>query len=105
MKDVILFDLGNTLLRYYTRNEFPEILREAIAEVQNYFHKAGLLKVSEESIWRRVEEENHEAKDNSVRPMEGRLTRIFQLDDSDEEIIMEAVPVFSKAVVPSASAR
>ena len=90
MKNVILFDLGDTLIRYYTRAEFPGILRQAISGVQDYLREAGLLTASPESIWRRVEEENHEARDHSVRPLEGRLTRIFQLDDPADETIMTA---------------
>lgn len=80
MKKVILFDLGNTLVQYYERSQFPGIFKQAITGVQDYLCREGLLNVSSESIWRRAEEEDHEAKDHSVRPMEERLARIFQLD-------------------------
>jgi len=39
MKDTVLFDLGNTLVYYFERHEFPGILKQAITEVQNYLHK------------------------------------------------------------------
>jgi len=84
MKDVILFDLGNTLVQYYGRAEFPDILKQAIREVQEYLKSEGLPESSGESIWQRVEKENHEAEDHSVIPIEGRLARIFQIDGSDE---------------------
>jgi len=102
MKNVILFDLGNTLVQYYEKSEFPGILKQAIAEVQNYLHKQCLLNVSPESIWQRVEEEDYEAKDYSVRTLEGRLTKIFQLDDPTDETT-EAIcrcfmnPIFATA--------
>ncbi len=82
MKKAVLFDLGNTLVQYYVSAEFPEILRDAISEVQGYLRERGLLKVSPEVMWQRVEEENHEAEDNRVRLLEDRLVRIFQLDSA-----------------------
>ena len=98
MKNVILFDLGDTLLQYYTRAEFPEILRQAITEVQDYLRQEDLLNVSSKSVWRRVEEENHEAEDHSVRPLEDRLSRIFQLDSPTDKIIMTACRHFMRPI-------
>jgi len=98
MKNVILFDLGDTLLQYYTKSEFPDILDRAVIGVQNYLRKGGSLSVSTETIWARVEEENHERKDHAVRPLEERLTRIFQLDSPADEIIMTACRHFMKPI-------
>jgi putative hydrolase of the HAD superfamily len=81
MKNTILFDLGNTLVQYYYKAEFPDILKQAITEVTDYLNGKGLFKVSSESVWQRVKEEDYEAKDHSVRPLEDRLIRIFQLDE------------------------
>ena len=81
-KGMILFDLGGTLVKYYHRTEFPPILRQAITEVQDCLRKEGSLNASPKSVWQIVEEENHEAEDHLVRPLEERLTRIFQLDDA-----------------------
>jgi len=80
MKDVILFDLGQTLASYFERAEFPGILAEAIAEVTAYLDAAGLLRLSAEEVWPRVMEENREAPDYRVRPLEERLERIFRLE-------------------------
>ncbi len=80
MTTAVLFDLGNTLAQYFERSEFPIILEQAIAEVQNFLRREGLLSVSPEAMWHRVQEENHEAPDHRVRSLEGRLARIFQLD-------------------------
>ena len=82
MKRYVLFDLGGTLVEYFDRPQFPGILREAIAGVRDCLRAEGLLRVSEEEMWQRVEAENHEASDYRVRPTEERLSRIFQLDGS-----------------------
>jgi FMN phosphatase YigB (HAD superfamily) len=36
---VILFDLGNTLISYYSRNEFQDILRDAIGKCAEYLKR------------------------------------------------------------------
>jgi len=79
---IVLFDLGNTLVEYFERSEFPGILEQAITEVRNYLHQEGVLRVSPEAMWQRVQEENHESQDHHVRPLESRLARIFALDES-----------------------
>jgi putative hydrolase of the HAD superfamily len=81
MKQAVLFDLGGTLVEYYTRVEFPGILEEAIGEVEGYLRHLDLLRVPPEAMWQRVRDEDHEASDLRVRPLEGRLIRIFQLDN------------------------
>ena len=100
MKKVILFDLGNTLVRYYVRSEFPGILDQAITGIQKYLRGGGLLNLSSEAIWQRVEEEDHEAKDHAVRPLEERLIRIFQLDSSaiSSEVVMDMCRCFMKPI-------
>jgi putative hydrolase of the HAD superfamily len=79
-KDAVLFDLGNTLVEYYQRDEFPGILRAAIASVQDELARRGLLSVPLAEAWVRVQVEDHEAQDHRVRPLEGRLARIFGLE-------------------------
>ena len=82
MKRAVLFDLGGTLAYYYERSEFPAILDEGIAEVKGYLSEQGILNVSSEEIARRLREEDHEASDHRVRPLEDRLGRIFRIDAS-----------------------
>jgi putative hydrolase of the HAD superfamily len=100
MKKAVLFDLGNTLVHYFEKSEFPDILEQAIAEVQNYLRQKGLLSISSETMWRRVREEDYEARDYRVRPLEGRLVRIFQLDDSvqSSSLIMAICRCFMKPI-------
>ncbi|MGD2039481.1 MAG: HAD family hydrolase [Anaerolineae bacterium] len=80
MTNTILFDLGNTLVRYFTKAEFPGILQEAITNVRDHLRAEGKLTIAPETIWQRVEEQDYEADDHRVRPLEQRLIRIFGLD-------------------------
>jgi putative hydrolase of the HAD superfamily len=81
LKNTVLFDLGNTLVHYFESHEFPDILKQAITEVQNCLQQKGLLCVSSSEMWRKVREEDYSASDYRVRPLEERLSRIFQLGD------------------------
>ena len=76
----LLFDMGNTLIRYWERHEFPGLLRSGIIGVRETLERQALLGVSPEKMWRHVEAEDHGTPDNRVRPLEGRLARIFELD-------------------------
>jgi len=100
MKNVVLFDLGNTLAYYFERHEFPDILRQAITEVQNYFGPKELLYVSPDNMWCQVRGEDYEASDYRVRPLEERLVRIFQLDDlaQSSDVIMAMCRCFMKPI-------
>jgi putative hydrolase of the HAD superfamily len=103
MRTAILFDLGNTLVRYFDRPEFPSVLEQAITNVQAYLHGEGMLHVTAEYMWQQVAREDHEAVDNRVRPLEGRLSRIFQLDPGQAQAVMPAMcrrflkPIFQRA--------
>lgn len=102
MKQAVLFDLGNTLVRYFERSEFPAILEQAILAMRRYLEKEELLTVSEEAMWRKVSEEDHEATDHRVRPLEERLGRIFGIDRSQGPEVMAAMcrrftePIFAR---------
>ena len=95
----ILFDLGNTLVQYFEREELPEILKKALAEVRDYVDEEGLLKVSPEEMWRRAGLE-HENMDYSVRPLEERLVRIFLLSPRNltDELLMAMCRRFMKPI-------
>jgi putative hydrolase of the HAD superfamily len=92
MKRVVLFDLGGTLARYYQRDEFPAILEEAIGE-------AGAC-LRREAMWLVVREEDHEVADGRVRPLEGRLARIFGLDEVQGagDVLLEACRCFMRPI-------
>jgi putative hydrolase of the HAD superfamily len=82
-KRALLFDMGNTLVQYWQRHEFPGLLRQGLENVESTLAERGLLHVDPETVARRVKEEDHSAPDHRVRPLEGRLRRIYGLDDRD----------------------
>jgi len=83
VKQAVIFDLGNTLVSYFTRSEWPAILAEAIEEVSTYLRSRGLFRVDPEELADRVEAERPEPTDHRVKPLVGRLARIFRLSQSD----------------------
>ena len=83
MAEAILFDLGNTLVRYFDRGEFPAILRAGILGVRDTLEERGMQRLDVEAMWEGVRTEDHEAKDHRVRPLEGRLARIFRLEPGE----------------------
>ena len=102
MAEAILFDLGNTLVRYFDREEFPAILRAGILGVRAALEERGILRVDPEAMWEGVHAEDHEAEDHRVRPLEGRLARIFQLEPdemagvADELCRRFTAPIFAR---------
>jgi putative hydrolase of the HAD superfamily len=100
MKNVLLFDLGSTLAHYYGVHDFPAILKQAIIGVRDYLSQNRLLHVSEDNLWHRVREEDHESNDYRVRPLEERLARIFKLDDlpNDSDVAVTMCRCFMKPI-------
>ena len=84
---VLLFDLGDTLVQYYLREEFPPLLRAGIQAVRRSLRRAGHEVPSDSESERVVAAENHEARNYRVRPLHKRLGRIFRVANtvSDEE--------------------
>ena len=97
MVQAVVFDLGNTLISYYSREEFSGILEEAINNCVEQIKKDRQLLVSDEIIWKRVKEHNHGSPGNKVYPMEERLGSIFQIDD--QEKLIELCKVFMKPIL------
>ena len=46
MPEAILFDLGNTLVSYFSRAEFPAILEAGILGVRHYLQEQGWLQLT-----------------------------------------------------------
>ena len=90
MLKAILFDMGNTLVKYYERHEFGEILKQGIQNVKDYLYCEGYRIPPEEELWERVKSENYESADNAVRPLEERLKRIFNLNETHINPNMES---------------
>jgi len=75
LKTVALLDLGGTVVDYYTREEFPGVLEEAIGEILNVLAQRGLLTVSAKEARKTADGERREEPDYKVRlfPGVGRL--------------------------------
>ncbi len=80
----VLFDLGNTLARYCTREEFPDVLRAAAQAAAEHARAELGLVLSPQELSARVALEDHEDPERRVRPLEGRLARIFGLSVAAE---------------------
>jgi len=100
LKKAIIFDLGNTLVRYYDATEFPTILGQCISEVGEYLRSIGVPFASQLDLSARVEQENHESNDFKVRPLEERMARIFQLDQesTNDELVSSMCRRFMKPI-------
>jgi len=83
VKQAVIFDLGNTLVSYFTRSEWPGILAQAIEEVSTYLRSQGLFRVDPAELTDRVEAERPEPVDHRVKPLVGRLARIFGLSEPE----------------------
>ena len=97
-----LFDLGNTLVSYYTREEFPQVLGRSLSAVRGRLAGMGLVRVTAREAWRRAQDEGREADDCRVRPLIGRLSRVFglseqELDDAQRDALCRAflAPIFA----------
>jgi putative hydrolase of the HAD superfamily len=100
VKKAVIFDLGNTLVSYYSRREFPVILREAIENCSEELASRGVTIPDEQSIWLRVKEQDHGSPGNKVYPLGVRLSAIFGVTDAvllDELCIEFMRPIFRSA--------
>jgi putative hydrolase of the HAD superfamily len=87
MKSTILLDMGNTLVRYYQRHEFPGVLRRSVEAARSALANAGLPVPDEAEVKRRVQLENPNPDSPKVKPLEGRLSRIFDVPEDDRETV------------------
>jgi putative hydrolase of the HAD superfamily len=71
-----LFDLGNTLVRYYQPSEFPPILRSCLRQALS---AAGISvsELDEQRLFAHAVRLNRERDDLAVRPLADRLQELF----------------------------
>jgi putative hydrolase of the HAD superfamily len=97
----VLFDLGNTLVSYYSREEFPGVLAECIGSCRRHLLDRGVGFI-EGGLWGRVREQDRESQDYRVNPLEARLGYIFGVRDEETVDALCAAftePIFSLAVL------
>lgn len=100
VKKAVFFDLGNTLISYFSRQEFPSILREAIENCREELASRGVTIPDEQGIWLRAKEQDHGSPGNKVYPLGLRLSTIFGVTDAvllDELCIEFMRPIFRSA--------
>lgn len=97
----VIFDLGNTLVSYYTNEQWPAILEQSIGEVARHLRQRGLMRVDPGELAARVQAERGESADHRVKPLEERLGRIFKLEPGEAEPVelcrLFIKPIFSLA--------
>jgi len=94
MIKVLFFDLGETLIKYYTKEEFNDILPIVFKEIFTKYRAD--LKNTEEYYWNMMVNENYENTDLSVRPLEKRLRMIFELNDDNIKVLCD---IFMKPIL------
>ena len=93
----VLFDLGNTLVGYYTSAEFPSVLQLCLRECAEAL---GLPEDPgrERNTYNRALRLNKEQPDCAVRPLTERLERLFGASASPDALVAPFLkPIFSMA--------
>jgi putative hydrolase of the HAD superfamily len=98
----VLFDLGNTLVGYYTPTEFPVVLRRCLQEC---VRELGLAEnpERENDLLERALHINRDRPDHAVRPIAERLEELFgayeSLDETSTRTLVTAFlrPIFATA--------
>ncbi len=94
----VIFDIGNTLVSYPLKMRWPGMLQEALAAVSACLASSGGHIPAEDILRQRAEDENHENSDYSVRPLAGRLARIYAINGNDP-VMRELELCFSKYLI------
>ncbi len=101
--EAVIFDLGDTLVHYYSRNEFDHVLEECVQNAAGYASRNMNILLDRNKLARRTMAENHENADYSVRPLLNRLYRIFEIQEdisgqSADQLQREFMkPIFHRA--------
>ena len=94
----ILFDLGNTLVGYFTSSEFPLVLRRCLRECASALgHTED--RARDEDLFERALLLNRERSDYAVRPLSTRLQELFGADEASARALGTAFlkPIFAMA--------
>ena len=101
----VLFDMGNTLVAYYTRKDTQQVLRECLECVWEALAERGLGD-SEADMGARFDQQGREESDNRVKPLWERISAAWELDEnaSEEALQLEVQraflrPIFSRGRV------
>ena len=81
----ILFALGNTLVSYYEREDFPAILAASIRAAHASLVADGYDHLTLEEVLERAPRESSEPHDLTIRPLEERFESVFELESAAVE--------------------
>jgi putative hydrolase of the HAD superfamily len=100
MKRAVLFDLGGTLVHYFSSAEASVVYDEALHEVEELLRSRGLLAMEPGEVRARAGSAQGSTGDHRVHPLEERLAHIFQLDGLSEspELERELCQAFMRPV-------
>lgn len=103
VKQGVIFDLGNTLVTYFTREQWPGVLEEAIAGVSELLVQRGFAALEPADLAARVQGQRRKHGDQVI-PLRGRLSRVFEIEPAENDLLdaMEEEfcrPVFDRARV------
>lgn len=91
MLKAVIFDLGDTLVSYYTREQFPAVLRACLDECRAVLVGSGVLVPDDASVMDAALREDYEDPSFKVRPLEERLGAIFNLRPEVPAGVMQSV--------------
>jgi putative hydrolase of the HAD superfamily len=99
----VLFDLGNTLVAYYRKEEFAPVLASAVAAAIDLLEKHGIVTLHFDAAMQAALAENRESPDHRFSPLLPRLRRIFRLQADLPPVVTLALtdafmrPIFDTA--------
>lgn len=101
MTQAVLFDLGNTLVAYYRKEEFAPVLQQCVQGLLLQLQKSGMAVPDFDSVYVAALRENREAADHRFAPLWPRLQRILAVDGADDAALTAAFmqPIFATAKV------
>lgn len=104
-KPAILFDLGNTLVSYYRKDEFAPVLQKCVENVIAELRLQDIAAPPLEEAMAAALQENEEARDHHFSPLWPRLARIFGMPMHGSPALFESLctvfmqPIFATANV------
>jgi putative hydrolase of the HAD superfamily len=99
----VLFDLGNTLVKYYRAEDFASILRKSVTEICEFVSEHTLQTVDSEKVFLQALDLNVEDPDGRVWPLEERLTKLFQNVSLSNDVLKEMIALFLRPIFRGAT--
>lgn len=97
----VLFDLGNTLVRYYQREEFPGILRQCLYSAADATGQPASGPEHDE-LFQKARRLNPEAKDFKVRHLADRIEELFPTCTDDPARLDRVLRAFMTPIFATA---